>query len=311
MAGLVRKTSIPFGFQGPTSSFGQFGSKEAGFPQTSQDPAVIQQLSAWSQGWQNAVVTSDKAAYIEDMNGFCFVDSWQITYILQMGLSEWDNGTLYFTGSWVQTASNGQLFRSLQGGVPGAGAGQSGNAPPVSASNAFWQWMNPPEFVSTGAPTVNTIPKVTATALGIGPVGSVALQNSAISDNGINVIISEPLQFPDASIQNSAASPLSNTSNNIAGSRSLTQNPPYHNALPRPLFVTVGVTLGAGGDILAYSGNQSSFAGLTTNTYLVGELGNGNNTSVFATISFWVLAGQYYVLTSGGPASLVAWTEWS
>lgn len=170
MAKITRKTMVPFGQAGPTSSFGQFGSKEAGFPQTSKDPTVIQQLSAWSNGWQDAVVTANKAAYLEDMNGMSFVFSYMLGYILQQGIPEWDSGTPYFINSVVQ-ANNGQWFNSLQDN-------NLGNAPPVSASNAFWTWINapappPPPSIPTGM--------IIDFAGGATPSGFLACDGSAVS----------------------------------------------------------------------------------------------------------------------------------
>lgn len=136
MAKILRKTFVQFGSGGPTSSFGQFGSKTAGFPQTTKDPAVIQQLTAWVDGWQNAVVTANKAPYLEDMNGWCFVMSYMTAYLFQQGIPEWDSATTYYINSVVQ-ANNGQWFNSLQDN-------NLNNPPPVGASNAFWTWINPP-----------------------------------------------------------------------------------------------------------------------------------------------------------------------
>lgn len=146
MAKILRKKLTLFGLGGPSSSFGQFGSKEAGSPLTSQDPDVIQGLSAWQTGWQDAVVTANKAAYLEDMNGWCLVHSYMMAYVLQQGIPEWDSTTTYYTNSVVQ-ANNGQWFNSLQDN-------NTGNAPPVGASNAFWTWVNapavPPQAIPTG-----------------------------------------------------------------------------------------------------------------------------------------------------------------
>lgn len=139
MARIARKTLKQFGVTGPASSFGQFGSKRAGLPQTSQNPTVLQQLGAWLTGWQDAVVASNKAAYLEDMNGWCFVHSYMVAYLLQQGIPEWDTDTVYYNSpnpSIVQY-NGGQWFKCLQDAI-------TGNAPPAGASNAFWEWINPP-----------------------------------------------------------------------------------------------------------------------------------------------------------------------
>lgn len=308
MAGLVRKTSIQFGNAGPTSSFGQFGSKEAGTPQTSQDPAVIQGLSArWQQGWQTAVVSGDKAAYIEDMNGFCFVDSYQITYLFQMGIPEWDSATLYFTGSVVQTASSGQWFKSLQGGVPGVGAGQSGNAPPVSSSNAFWLWVNPPQDLVGAAATAGTLPMVSAAPPSSGVPGSVALTDSKLADSGSNIVIKSGsgygLTFQDGSTQTSAAVSsnavtVSSPPAGYVGSPTRLLGTTYQNTGTKPRFVAVSVSAN-GTVVTAYSD------GSATPTTAIAQVAGTPEFQLF----FIVLPSYYYKVVGG--VILNYWTEWT
>lgn len=317
MAGLVRKTLIPFGGSGPTSSFGQFGSKEAGFPQTSQDPAVIQGLSAWVEGWQNAIVSSDKAAYLEDMNGWCFVHSYEVAYLFQMGIPEWDAATLYFTNSIVQTASNGQWFQSLQGGVPGVGAGQSGNAPPASASNAFWLWINPPAYIVVpSAPSLNVLPKVANVSPSTGVPGSIGLANSAVAEDGTDVIISLPLKFPDGSIQSSAAVSVNAVTvasppaayrtvpiqpSGTSGARALGTT--YQNSSSKPLFVTVSTFTQSSATTVFCDGTTSP----ATVVAQISSTGGPTGSQVIP-ITFIVLPGYWYNVIGG---SLEFWTEWS
>ena len=172
MPKILRKTLIPFGNAGPTSSFGKFGSKKAGVPATSQDPTVIQSLAAWSQGWQDAVTTGNKAAYLEDMNGSMFVHSYMTAYILQMGIPEWDSGTTYYLNSIVQDAGGlGQWFKSLQDN-------NIGNAPPVGSSNAFWEWVNAPFIPPPSTIAPGTIMDFAGTVL---PAGYLNCDGSAVS----------------------------------------------------------------------------------------------------------------------------------
>ena len=317
MAGLVRKTSIQFGNAGPTSAFGQFGSKQAGTPQTTQDPAVIQELTAWIEGWQNAVVSGDKAAYIEDLNGFCFVDSYQLTYLFQMGIPEYDAATLYFTGSVVQgvagSANAGQWFQSLQGGTPGVGAGQSGNTPPTSASNAFWTWINSPTILDGGVTTgAGNIPYVSAAGPG-------TLLNSHLADDGSNITITAAsgygFKFADGSVQTSAAvanpGPPTVSSpptafrtvpiqpSGSSGSRAIGTT--YQNSSAKPIYVSVCAS-GGGGAMFAYCD------GTTNPTTIVVETGAGIASSPIEQMFFIVLPGYWYRISGG---SLVTWTEWS
>lgn len=291
MAKILRKTLQQFGLAGPTSSFGQFGSKEAGVPQTSQDPDVIQQLAAWDNGWQDAVVTANKAAYLEDMNGWCYVHSYMAAYILQQGIPEWDSGTTYYQNSVVQTNS-GQWFNSLQDN-------SLGNTPPVSASDAFWQWVNPPQDL-VGAATLNKVPKVTDTTPSNGVPGSVTLGDSAITDDGVNVGISLPLKFPDTTVQSTAAQPVS-VQSVVTGSRSFSTS--YQNTSGKPMFVSVGAALGGGPFI------EARVDAVITPTTKV-ALGSFGATPSTVTIFFIVLPGYYYIVLSnaGAPDFWVEWT---
>ena len=205
MAGITRFTLTLFGGQGPATSFGIFGSKtQNGTGQTSQNPATIQSISAaWTQGWQNAIVNSDKAAYLEDMNGWCFVHSSALAYLFQMGVAEYDPGTTYFNGSIVYVASTQQLFVSQAGGVAGSGAGQKGNAPPTSASNSLWKWMNPPQMQLSSTISTNYLP-VSAGASADSPASSYVFSQSHVYDNGATVGVTLPLTFPDSTVQSSA-----------------------------------------------------------------------------------------------------------
>lgn len=321
MAGLVRKTSRQFGVSGPTSSFGQFGSKQAGSPQTSQDPTVIQQLSAWVEGWQDAVVSGDKAAYIEDMNGFCFVDSYQLTYLFQMGIPEWDSSTLYFTNSVVQTQTNGQWFRSLQGGVPGSGAGQSGNTPPASSSNAFWLWINPPQDL-VGSATLNTLQKVTSTSPSNGVPGSVVLGDSLLSETGGNVkIASGGFQFADNTVQTTAAvssnavaaqSPPSafDTAHTSPASGTRLIGTTYQNTGSKPRFVSVTVQTFDVSTSVAKVGSTSAFTAGTFGS-ITSSQGAATPTSLYAQLFFIVLPGYYYLVSGGTLADPTSWIEWT
>jgi hypothetical protein len=100
VAKIVRKTAKIFGSNAGVGQIAQFGSLAAGSPTTSTDPAVIQNLAGWTTGWYGAVVGANSPA-IEDLNAATYVHSYQIAYMLQQGIPEWDTTTAYFTGSMV------------------------------------------------------------------------------------------------------------------------------------------------------------------------------------------------------------------
>jgi hypothetical protein len=110
MSKIVRSLQKIFGGNlTPANNIGVFGSNKGGSPTYSNDPAVIQ-AAPWLNGWGGAVVGSNQPS-IQDFNGFCYVISRQVAYILQQGVAEWDATTTYYTGSMVNV--NGVLYVSL------------------------------------------------------------------------------------------------------------------------------------------------------------------------------------------------------
>lgn len=112
MAKIIRKTATIFGSAAGTDQIAQFGSLAAASPSFSTDPAVIQALANWQDGWFAGVETGNSPA-IEDMNAYCYVTSYQEAYALQAGIPEWDSGTTYYIGSFVRGVGTGILYVSL------------------------------------------------------------------------------------------------------------------------------------------------------------------------------------------------------
>lgn len=97
-----------------TNQLAEFGSLAAGVPQrysaATVTPALIQALSNYLAGWSSAVLGGNSPA-IEDMNSICYLFSYQIAYLMQAGIAEWDSATTYYIGSLVN--SGGAIYRSL------------------------------------------------------------------------------------------------------------------------------------------------------------------------------------------------------
>jgi len=108
---IVRKIAKIFGSTAGATDIGEFGSLAAGTPVYSTDPTVIQSLSNWLQGWLGAVIGGNSPA-IEDMNAFCYVMAYQVAYLMQTGIAEWDATTNYFVGSMVNNGS-GIIYVSI------------------------------------------------------------------------------------------------------------------------------------------------------------------------------------------------------
>lgn len=110
MAKITRQTQTVFGGTGITSNFGEFGSLAASDPTTTKSISLIQSLSAWGTGWSFATIGALIPAF-QDMNSVFYCAFYQICYMLQMGIAEYDSSTTYYTYSIVQ--ENGLLYQSL------------------------------------------------------------------------------------------------------------------------------------------------------------------------------------------------------
>lgn len=111
MAKLTRITQQLFGSTAGIKQMGVFGSFATGNPTYATTPAQVQSLTNFNMGWFSAVVGKNSPA-IEDMNGLFLLAFYQLGYVLQQGIPEWDSGTVYFIGSIVNSAGN--LYFSIQ-----------------------------------------------------------------------------------------------------------------------------------------------------------------------------------------------------
>jgi hypothetical protein len=87
-----------------TDNVAQFGSLKAAAIQFSKDPAVIQALAAYEEGWKSAVVTNNAPA-LQDMNALFYLLSRQTAYTLQAGIPEWNTNTVYYLDDYCRVGS--------------------------------------------------------------------------------------------------------------------------------------------------------------------------------------------------------------
>lgn len=111
MAKIIRKNQKIFGLNATTGQMKQFGSLAAGTPINATDVEIIQALSQFTDGWYAAVMGGNSPA-IQDRNALDHVLSYQLAYLMQAGVAEWDDATTYYIGSLVNDA--GTLYFSLQ-----------------------------------------------------------------------------------------------------------------------------------------------------------------------------------------------------
>jgi hypothetical protein len=112
MAKITRKNQKIFCGGVPAANVvAQFGSLKAGSPAYTNDPDVIQSLSAYDSGWAGAVISNNSPA-LQDMNSLQFLFSRQLAYIFQSGIPEWVATATYYIGSLV-TDATGAIYMSL------------------------------------------------------------------------------------------------------------------------------------------------------------------------------------------------------
>jgi hypothetical protein len=115
MARLTRYTQKLFGSTAGTDEMAEFGSLAASTPArytgATITPDIIQTLSNYLVGWFGAVIGENSPA-IEDMNSLCYLFSYQLAYLMQLGIPEWIATTTYYTGSFVSDGA-GNIYSSI------------------------------------------------------------------------------------------------------------------------------------------------------------------------------------------------------
>lgn len=100
MAKVTRQTQKIFGSSAGFQEIAQYGSLAAAAPVFTTDIATIQALSNYLGGWYDAIIGPNSPT-IEDMNALHYLFAYQLAYLLQEGVAEWDAGTTYYAGSVV------------------------------------------------------------------------------------------------------------------------------------------------------------------------------------------------------------------
>jgi len=111
MTKITRATQQILGSTAAGTDVSQFGSKSAGSPTYTKDPATIMALSQFLTGFR--AVTTSNAPYIQDMNAAFLAITSQIAYLLQEGVPEYDSSTNYFINSIVKKSGTADLYKSL------------------------------------------------------------------------------------------------------------------------------------------------------------------------------------------------------
>lgn len=111
MAKITRQNQKIFGSNAGFEEISQFGSLKAGVPAYSTNPETIQALQNYLDGWYEAVIGGNSPA-IEDWNAVCYLYAYQLAYLFQQGIPEWNDETTYYEGSLVNDGT-GAIYKSI------------------------------------------------------------------------------------------------------------------------------------------------------------------------------------------------------
>lgn len=143
MSEIIRKKMKIFGDSGATGQFAQWGSLAAGSPIYTKDPETIQALSQWDSGLFPVIASGAEPPRAEDHNALFFLYAYQLAYILQKGLPEWDDATEYYADvSYCQV--DGEIYQAIQGtGSPSSNLNKNPTTNPL-----WWRLIQSLDTVS-------------------------------------------------------------------------------------------------------------------------------------------------------------------
>lgn len=100
-------------FAGNANNTGVFGSAADNTKILTQDIQEIQSKPAFLTGWINAVLGTRKYPALEEMQALQYMQTYQLAYMFENGIPEYDPGTNYFVYSVVRQTGTFQLYGSL------------------------------------------------------------------------------------------------------------------------------------------------------------------------------------------------------
>lgn len=102
---IDRKMMKVFGINSGVEEVAVFGSLSEAVPEFSIDPDEIQKLATYEDGWFPAVF-GNRSPTIEDRNGLDLVMTYQLAYLLQNGMPEYNGDTLYYKDQLSRDGKN-------------------------------------------------------------------------------------------------------------------------------------------------------------------------------------------------------------
>lgn len=151
---LTRTLQKIFGLESQPKQMVEFGSPTNGRAVYSKDAKDIQ-TDYYEAGWFPESLSGNIRPYAEDMNALHYVHSYQLAYLLQAGIPEWDPETPYFKDCIVRGVSNSNdatdttgrtLYVCQQNGVNGEGVIgtelPNGIQPWLDYTGTFWTTLS-------------------------------------------------------------------------------------------------------------------------------------------------------------------------
>ena len=117
MTNLTRKNQKIFAANALNN--GQFGSLQTGAKVLSNDLDVLQNLPAYQNGWNDAVISGEELPSLEEFQALNYINTYQTGYILQKGIPEWNVETDYYIGDITREVGGTKLYKSSIDGNSG------------------------------------------------------------------------------------------------------------------------------------------------------------------------------------------------
>lgn len=158
MTNLLRKEQLIFANNKTNNQVAVFGSRaQSGAMSFSDDPNIIQNVENggvnWCNGWESAVINSN-SPFMEDFNAISYVNSYNIAYLLQKGIPEWSENTIYYKGSITVTINELDSIPTFYYSIAD---NNKGNNPKLDIEEKNWKVLELGGNNSTGLPTASLV----------------------------------------------------------------------------------------------------------------------------------------------------------
>lgn len=161
MAKITRKNQKIFASNAGANGITEYGTPASGSPSYSTDPDNIQ-TTDWETGWSAAALAGSEIPTFQDFNGIHYTLSYNVAYLLQEGIAEWNTATEYHQNSIVKKTGTYELYGSKTNN-------NTGNALPSQADNTDWQYLGALDtsVTNNGTPADNELVTYDGTSGGI------------------------------------------------------------------------------------------------------------------------------------------------